>query len=310
MIQSRRHRGYVLIVTLGLLVLAATMLVSLGRATMRRASEARESLEALQQRWGVTSCRKVILPQAEAILAREERELKRAMPVYRTSVRLGGQEFDLVVSDEQAKANVNLLLERSDRSAVESELSRALSGSGLGEAVRLRPLGEVRRQSQPNATTAPGTQPTTVPLTRRVESYGQVLDSSNPKLLLEKRSREAPPMELLTCWGNGAINVARASAKSLKLSSGDALSEVEVDGILRGRDEVYRQPRAGGAMGDAVKKLAKPVGDGAKQQFVWTTESSCHSLWVVTRTKQREFYYLVVRESGDAAQGIDVAFVW
>jgi hypothetical protein len=306
MIQRHRHRGYVLIVTLGLLVLAATMLVSLGRATMRRASEARESVEALQQRWGVVSCRKVILPNAEAILAREEKEFKKAVPVYRAGVRLGGQAFDLVVSDEQAKANVNVLLERADPSAVESQLVRTISGA----AFKLRPLVEVQRPVQQKAaTTGPGTQPTTEPVARRIESFAQVMDASNPRLLLEKRSAEASPMELVTCWGNGAINVGRASAKALKLSAGDALSGAEVDAIIRGRDNVYRQ-RGNGNIGDAVKKLVKPAGDGAKKQFVWTAESACHSLWVVTRTKQREFYYLVVRTSGDAAQVSDEAFVW
>jgi hypothetical protein len=309
MMKRRRHRGYVLIVTLGLLVLAATMLVSLGRATMRRGAEARESLEELQHRWGVVSCRKAILPSAEAILARLEREQKKAVPVYRASVRLGGQAFDVIVSDEQAKANVNLLLERGDRSAAQSELTRALSGTGFGGAVRLRPLVDVKRPAQPKATTGPGTRPATMPLVRGIESYGQVFDGVDPKMLIEGRGLQAPA-ELVTCWGNGAINVSRASALSLKLAAGDSASQAALDQALRARDQVYRESQRAGAVQDAIKKVNFSDGEGQRRQMAWTTESKCHSLWIVTRTKQREYYYLVVRDAGEAAQVTEAAFVW
>src|SRR5438477_8139783 len=134
---THRHHVYVLIVTLGLLVLAATLLVSLGRVSMRQAQIAREAQEELQQRWGLVSCRNSILPNAEKILARREIAEKKPVPSVRASVRLGDATFELIISDEQSKANVNAMLAGVDKSTVENRLRQAMSGNGVVNHVKL-----------------------------------------------------------------------------------------------------------------------------------------------------------------------------
>src|SRR3954467_10927434 len=104
------RRGYVLILALGLLALAATLLVGVARASLRHAVEAREAVDGLQRRIGVVSCQAAILPHAQDLLIRQEQRRKAVVASLHTSVTLGGQRFELTVADEQAKANVNALL--------------------------------------------------------------------------------------------------------------------------------------------------------------------------------------------------------
>src|SRR5437763_1563779 len=119
---SQRRRGYVLVVTLGLLVLAASLMVGVSRAAFRRVVEARLAQDELQRRWGVSSCRAAVLPYAEQILITQESQRRRAVPIYRTRVELGSQTFELVLSDEQAKANVNALLGEAGASRAENRI--------------------------------------------------------------------------------------------------------------------------------------------------------------------------------------------
>src|SRR5687767_4145203 len=102
-----QRRGYVLVTSLGLLVLAATLLVSMGSLSMDRAMQAREAQEELQRRWGRISAQRPVLPNVERILARLERKKQGPVASHRVSIALGAQRVELVLADEQAKANVN-----------------------------------------------------------------------------------------------------------------------------------------------------------------------------------------------------------
>src|SRR5437879_12169407 len=75
--------GYVLVVTLGLLILAASVMVAVSRAAMGHSAAARSAAEELRRRWAVVSCRSAVLPYAESILATAEAQRRVAMPVGR-----------------------------------------------------------------------------------------------------------------------------------------------------------------------------------------------------------------------------------
>ena len=109
------RRGYILLTTLALLVLSSTLLVTLARATIQRSAEARQAQQDLQRRWGEISCQRALLPHAESILVNQEKLHQRAFPSYRATIQLGPQLFDLRISDEQSKANVNALLDLTDK---------------------------------------------------------------------------------------------------------------------------------------------------------------------------------------------------
>ena len=279
--------------TLGLLVLAATLMVSIGRASLRRAAAAREAADDLQRRWGMTSCRIAVMPAIESVLVDQERRTRRPVAVHRARLRLGEQTFDLVLADEQAKANVNVLLDEGDRTGAETRMRESMTGTGIGHLVRLRPdpaiVSTVRAGAggRGNANTAPATQPL---LPRRVTGFGQVFDDVPPAQLIGAS-------QWVTCWGNGLVNARRAPQAALKLAT--PLSGVEIAALLRLREG----PTPGGG-------LLKSANIKPRPGLHLTESSACHSLWIVARSSRREWHYFsVLDESDERSPGI-VSFVW
>src|SRR5438132_8318783 len=123
----QQRRGYILLTTLALLVLSSTLLVTLARSAIERSSQARQSHDDLQRRSGQISCQRALLPHAESILDSQEKLHQRTCPTYRATIQLGPQLFDLVLSDEQAKANVNALLDLTNKPRTESQLRTTFS---------------------------------------------------------------------------------------------------------------------------------------------------------------------------------------
>jgi hypothetical protein len=288
-IRNSNRRGYVLVLTLAVLVLVAGALASTGRIAVRRAAAAREARRELQRRVGVASIRRAVLPWAEQILAEQEARRNAPMPQHRAAVRLGGFTFDLIISDEQAKANVNSLLESAAPDVVENRLREALSGTGLLGAVALRP----------------------VPLGDRlvVSGMGQVFDLMDPQKLLDPRGGKGAVTELLTCWGSGAINVRRASEASLRLSRCPPWTQLDVSRLMQARRDLFgtggpdRTPLAGRESSaqqpsslDVLARLLRTAKIRTGPAGV-TAGSTCHSLWIIVRDGRRQWYHLAVHDA-------------
>ncbi len=242
--QPRRPRrgGYILVMTLGLLVLATTLLVAVGRASVHRALEARLAAEALRRHWGLVSCRVAVLPFAEQILVSAERQRGAAAPVVRANVHLGSETYQLIISDESAKANVNAMLDESDDSTVESRIRAALSGTGMINAIRLRPASLSARPSVPQPASRPSTtqpaEPSPPEIRQWISGLGQVFNEVPPQRLVG--SGGASPVDRLTCWGNGTINLMRASEASLQLGASPPLTRLQIDRLIDARNGVFQ----------------------------------------------------------------------
>jgi hypothetical protein len=288
-----RRRGYVLVVTLGLLVLAATLMVSVGRASIRKASLASDAADDLQRRWGATSCRLAVMPAIESVLLDQERKIHRPVAVHRAQLTLGQQTFDLVLADEQAKANLNVLLDEGDRASAETRIRETMTGTGVGHLIRLRPDPTIVSSVRPrtagggnSATTVSATQPL---LPRRVTGFGQIFDDAPPAQLIGAS-------QWITCWGNGLVNVRRATEPGLKLAT--PLTGVEIAALLRLRE------------GATPAGLLRSANIKPRPGLHLTESSTCHSLWIVARSSRREWHYFsVLDETHESSPGI-VSFVW
>ena len=128
--------GYVLLLTLFLLVIAAVAMVGVVRASMGRALAAVDAQRELQQRWGTLTLTQTLLPRAPGVIDAAEQRVGRPLPSVDATVDLGGERFDLTFADEQAKANVNALYADGKRPAAE----RAARDAAGNLAVRLRPM--------------------------------------------------------------------------------------------------------------------------------------------------------------------------
>jgi hypothetical protein len=301
---------------MGLLVLAATLLVAVSRAAGRAGMTARAAEEELQHRWGVVSCRKAVLPYVEAMLTSLEQERRRSVPRFETAVKLGGVTFELILADEQAKANVNAILEESDAMRTETRVRQALSGSGLGNRIKLRPtqgeVVQVVRAGVAVATTGPTSRPARAASALAVASWGQVFDAVPPgQLVRPMPGSRLAPVDVLTCWGSGAVNVRRATDEALKLAAGRSLSGAQIGRLIDARDKLWqRRPGDAGFDESPAEKLkelmTKSSGESLanKGNLGLVDGSSCHSLWVVTRTGRRDWYDWFVSDESDARRPV------
>lgn len=319
-----RRRGYVLVVTLAVLVLAAGMMVGLGRAAGQHAARAREARDDLQRRWGAASCRAAVLPVAERLLLVEERRTGGPVPALRAAVRLGGQRFELMVADEQAKADVNALLADAggaDVSAVENRVRAALAGHGLANRVRLRP------EHRPPTAAAGGWGTATKPSSagRVIGGLGQILDAVPPDRWLRPPPGGGPaPADLLTCWGGGAVNVRRVSEPTLRLAASPPLTGVEVARVVEVRQEVFfasrrpipvpgRQPGEAGRARSPVRRLVDDAGlavVGGRLLPRFVDGSTCHSVWVAADDGRRRSYALAVHDASDPQRPQWYNYAW
>jgi hypothetical protein len=289
----------VLVVALALLVLSATVMVGLSRAAIRHAAAARDAQAELQRRYGSMSIRRTVLPRAESILAGAEAVSNTSLPSLRRQIRLGNFAYELIVGDEQSKANLNRLAERSDGQSIEMRLMEALSGTGLGRRVRVTP--------------APLTLHEGAGLAHRFTGIGQVFDLTRlaPEQLLQLGRTGPAPIDLVTVWGDGRINLRRASATSARLVLVPPLSSIEVEKLLAGAGE-QRSPQPNEPTDPLTRLLAQVnVPHSLEGRSIGVTlASTCHSIWVIADDSRRRWCEMEVLDTTDPDRPILSYFSW
>ena len=137
MLPSPTHprRGYVLLLVLFVIGVAATIMAAVGRMSLAKSLHASRAEADLQRRWAVLTSRSVLLPRAEAILAKAPESASE----IRREITLNGQSFTLIFGDEQAKANVNLLYAQSGLAGGIRDVA-IVAAAGGGTPVELRPI--------------------------------------------------------------------------------------------------------------------------------------------------------------------------
>jgi hypothetical protein len=312
--------------TLLLLVLAATLLVGIGRASVRQAVRARVAADELQQRWGTGSCRAAVLPYAEGLLRTEEGRRKGPVPALRRQVRLGSQTFTLVVADEQAKANVNALLVDLGRQNAEDALRRNASGIGAMNALRLRPGARPLPRPVVNAEARTDTQETSsaAGVEQWISGYGQVFGDAGPAALIDWNARLAAPKgpaAAVSCWGDGGINVRRAPEALVKAMVGSRLSATDVGRLIAARDASFDPPMVTGnayrpTVGSELARV-RPLMAAARLKTdspgaaYLRDGSACHSVWVAADDGRRRWYTFFVLERPEPdGTPVRTSFAW
>ena len=261
--------------TLALVLLAGAAMVGLAQRSLADALEARSAQRELQRRWAVASLRATLLGRLESLQARQEDIDPNApssqWPAPSTrqqfAIELGGREYRIVLTDEQAKLNVNALL-RSNTPGETESIVRGLtprpSGGGL---VRIRPTRGVKA----------------------VFGSGQVFEGVVPAELVGRHQGEGLAGNV-TCWGDGKGNIARAADQTIRRAIEREVGPRVVRLLLEHRS----RHRADGLEGllKRIDKLSDT--DRRTLQRLLTDQSSCHGLWIIARGDQREWYTLAV----------------
>jgi hypothetical protein len=203
------------------------------------------------------------------------------------SITLGGVRLDLIVSDEQAKANVNLLLARGGVGQVEASVADLQSDQPKALPILLRPM------------TADDRVIRKYPLA--LGSYEQVFVVKHPRELVESgflQQDELAGQTRVTCWGSGKVNFRSAEVPVLRQILAGVLTETQFDELTK-----YRTAQPDRTLEEALrqltlKDLTKEKAEEAKKLLCG--ESSCQGLWVITRGKTRDWYSFHVLQAGDA----------
>jgi hypothetical protein len=254
---------------------------TVGLRSLQRAALASRAQADLQRRWGTLSCQATLLPKAESILAQAEEQSTDPVPVRRLQLPLGTQNFELIFTDEQAKASANLIYDTFGAADTEQRLRDLLPALGTSANIRLIPVESVPK--------IPG-QPAFI-------GYGQIFPEAQPGQLVGQDQGQGA-IDQITCFGNGTINFRRASREALQAVCLPVLNYSQIDQLLTWRKQYPQMPLA---VALDQLQLSKENRDKAGSRL--SDRSSCHGLWVIVTSNQRAWYHLAVAAEAAADAG-------
>ena len=242
------RRGYLLLAVIAVLILVVTSLSTLARLSLRKGLEAADAERSLQQRWGALTIERALLPQAAGVFQRQEDALAETAPgtptaaAIRTSVKLGESHFDVLLGDEDAKLNLNAVYHHGGSNRTDQALTQ-IGGPAITLARRLRPAVAPLRQERMTARNASSQtgreeEDDAMPeLPDAFRSWGEILDLTRLEAGIARDASLPNLTTGLTCWGNGQLNLRRASDDAIL-----ALTRVVIqDGAARRIVQRFRQ---------------------------------------------------------------------
>ena len=277
--------GFALVMSLALIAVAAIALAGIARRSTLAAVESATASEALKRRWAVRSLRATLLPRAGEILPRGEAGARRTgdgeraswpLPARRRlALELAGIEYELVVVDEQAKVNVNALLDAHGRAEARGRLEALLAAGRNARAARLA----LRTSRRPDTNAW-----------ARIGSYDQLFAGAAPGRL-RGGPRVSGLAAAVTCWGSGRVNLRRAPDRVVRATLLGRVEPRVVDAVLEAR--ARGRPDGAGALLAGLES----IGAEARQRVAAhaTVGSETHGLWVVARTDRRSWHTLAIR---------------
>jgi hypothetical protein len=283
----KRQKGFVLILVLAMLAIAALLSAGIARRSLDQSIIVAQKQTEMQRHWGEISCRQAILNRAEILLRTAELREGVAATTLQTTVKLGDQTFLLILSDEQAKLNLNTVFRNGDMLAVR----QVVFMNSATWQLKLRP------DSHANKTN-------TYPLA--FASWGQVYDFSTFANNPNKNYLQLTQLGgRITCWGNGLLNVKRADNETLR-----TICELVVP--LQSATKLLElcQENPTWDLERLLKEVDVPDRERRAFRKILTDRSRCHSLWTITSNEHRSWVRLDIRTM-ESATGNDIeTFYW
>jgi hypothetical protein len=279
MTRNKHRRGFVLLMALVIITFATLLLAGISRRSLQLATQANQAERRLQRRWASLSCQRCLLDRADSIFKRSDQRLGLAGNEPRFQVRfrleLGGEAYELVLADEDAKANLNTML---------------ITGGAASVSHVVRRLGSGHRDSPPAIAVgsfSPTTQPTGM---RPFRSWGQVFRVDRDSSSTAESIRRATTN--LTCWGSGRLNLKRASDAAVNAMCEGWLDAKSIERLLG-----MRQDAAWGVAA-IVNRLQPRERNRERLLQLLADDSTCYSLWIVRGETQNLRHELHIMEMG------------
>lgn len=293
--RSMSQAGFVLVMVLVFILLTGLSVAGFARKSLELAGSVAEAQETLQRRWGIQSCRQLMLQDAEQLIeatvtGSNPADIPWPTPGFiQGDFELGGLRFEFRLSDEDAKINLNTLAQRDIDPLNRLTSAARLSGSpaGLTPLIRWPPRKTSSQEKLPFRT------------------WDQVFDLRNGGEAEELVDRLRQATNEITCWGSGKLNLRRASDQAVQ-----TVCQREV------RDETLRKLLSSRRMGafddlDAILgQIVLKTPEAFALRRLLSTESKCHALWLTVRNTRRSWSSLTIDGSGSGKPAAYESFVW
>ncbi len=281
------NSGFALVITLVVIAIAATALAAAAGRSCHAVMEAGTAMEEIQIRWGALSCRELSMSRAEWMLMKDAKGDQVPAPATRRSIVLGGITFDLIFSDEQAKANANALASSRDKADLAHALMALQKDLNHITQVRLRP-------SKPNPKNPDSDH-------MLYSSFDQILVAPRPGDLISADRFRRSAGDRITCWSNGKVNFKRADRQVLRVTLAGLLNEGQIAELIN-----YRDQSPDCTLMEALEKIEMPDSEIRDRDKIFgevmeilTDMSLCHGLWVIAHGGARNYYSFHVRRNSD-----------
>ena len=305
------RRGIVLLLVLFAIVLAGVGLTMIARASVRQAIAARDARDRLQTKWGERTAGRLMLDAAPAFFQQQD-ALRRAQPSLprgpaRTQFVLGGQTFDIVIADEDAKANLNTIYHTGGAADVQRAV-RQLVGPTVQPLLAISPQvasqADRRRQSAAS-TISPGDEDASN------DGYDEPDDLIEPPAAfatwadlvdVARLRRDAGDARVLaqlsadlSLRGSGRLNARRARPEAIVAVAQTVVTEGLARRIV---DRIESQPTAEIRL--VLRTLVKNDRDRRRLERLLGQQSNSFSVWIETSTlRSRSQRYAVRRRTPD-----------
>lgn len=259
-----KRTGFILVVTLVMIAIAGILLTGICRHSLAMSLAVHQMTERLQKRWGMASCQRAAFRLAEEVLMEtriREDGSRDVQPLATTSLvmNLGGVDFDLLLADDQAKVNVNLLDANLDRETTTRTLESLAAGADV--EVQLRPLvgDNIGADGLP------------------YKRWEQVF-SPRQLSLIDFPDHLVWASRNVTCWSAGSrLHFWAASDAAISCVAGLALSPIEVDRLM-----AQRGASPSGGLSELLDKLDLSRRKRTMLEQLLVDTRSSVSVWIRT----------------------------
>ena len=208
--------------------------------------------------------------------------------VIRHQVRLGEYVIDIRLADEQAKANVNTLLEQFDHDQAATELATLIGASTSGLVIDLKPY--TATNEQPNGGS--------------ILHLNRVFNNFQPGIVFTQRSEQLP-VDTITCWGDGRLRLGLASDMALRTMLAEHLDSSRLDQLLVLRDE-----RPAITVDQAMRAMSLGPSHSSPVRRLLTDSSACYSMWLTIRSQHRAWHELEIHQTRGEPQDRYLTYLW
>lgn len=270
------NSAFVLVIVLLVIVVTGTVLASCARYSCQKALQASRAQQELQMRWGTISCREVVLPAAETVL-QESKEDEAPILVERPnrylSLSLGGVMHHLLLSDEQAKMNVNTILRNRGVQGVAESLATLQQDMPLRLSQRADNVDTGQKEAQKTS----------------YSFFDDLFVYDHPTQLVSPVEPTRRISSKITFWTDGRINFRRVSPPLLQ----EAMKGLVDDSLLSQLLQI-RESLPDCTLGEALSQM-ELKGTQRRQILRYITDqSNFYSLWVVVEGQTRLWHRLFI----------------